>query len=141
MYKVGDVLRVTQPYSFTGTDKKCRWFVFLGRCHFAENPRNIFLCTTTTQLEKYRINKASVCVEFKADNSCFDRDCLLCLDELEDSFTEDAFISRFQPETKGNVGLYKLQEILQKLRQADVSPRIVQDIIDSFRLDEIPTCK
>ena len=139
MYKVGDVLRVSQPYSSTGTEAKCRWFVFLGRCHFAEIPRNIFLCTATTQLEKYKAHKYAVCVEFKAANSCFDRDCLLCLDELETSFTEDAFISKFQPEMKGSIGLDKLREILQKLKQADVSPRIVHDIAESFRLDGIPT--
>ena len=139
MHKVGDVLKVTVPYTSTGKEPKCRWFVFLGRLNFTENPRNAYLCTSTTEIDKYKNNKNSTWGEFKAESSCFDEDCLLCLDEIESSFTEDDFVNKFRPKEKGRITDEKLKEIAKKIKNADLAPKIIKDILDSFKLDEIPT--
>lgn len=34
MHKVGDVLKVTVPYTSTGKEPKCRWFVFFREAKF-----------------------------------------------------------------------------------------------------------
>lgn len=139
MYKVGDVVKSTAKYSSIGTDEKCRWFVFLGQLNFTESPRNIYLCTTTTQIKKYEQNKNSTWVEFEASKTCFDCDCILCLDELETAFTEQQFNDKFKPELKGRISDEKLKEIARKIRSADLSKKVIQDILDSFRKDEIST--
>lgn len=110
---------------------------FLGRLNFAENPRNAYLCTATTEIDKYKNNKNSTWVEFKAESSCFDKDCLLCLDEIESSFTEDDFVNKFKPEDKGRINEDKLREIAVKIKKADLAPKI--NILAAFKLDEIPT--
>ena len=78
-------------------------------------------------------------MEFKAETSCFDKDCLLCLDEIESSFTEDDFVNKFKPEDKGRISEDKLREIAVKIKKADLAPKIIKDILSSFKLDEIPT--
>ena len=139
MHKVGDVIRVTIPYTSTGNEPKCRWFVFLGRLNFTENPRNAYLCTTTTEIEKYKKKKSSAFIELKAEFSCFDEDCLLCLDEIESSFTEEEFDAKFKPENKGRLSTEQLKDIAKKIVTADLARKVIQDILDSFRLEGIPT--
>ena len=78
-------------------------------------------------------------MEFKAETSCFDKDCLLCLDEIESSFTEDDFINKFKPEDKGRISEDKLKEIAIKIKKADLAPKVIKDILASFKLDEVPT--
>lgn len=124
---------------YYGNDEKYRWFVFIGRQNFVDNPRCIYLCTTTTQIHKYKQNKKSVCVEFKEKDSCFISDCIVCLDEIETSFTEEEFNKKYKPEYKGMVSQEKLREIARKLKQADISPKVIKDILDSFKKDEVPT--
>lgn len=97
------------------------------------------MCTSTTEIDKYKNNKNSTWVEFKAESSCFDEDCLLCLDEIESSFTEDDFVNKFRPKEKGRITDEKLKEIAKKIKNADLAPKIIKDILDSFKLDEIPT--
>lgn len=139
MYKVGDVLKTTVPYTSTGKDAKNRWFVYLGKVNFAQNPRNIFLFTTTTQIQKYKDDPKCVYVEFKAKDSVFEEDCLLCLDSIEDSFTEDVFNDKYMPEYKDRLSEGKLIEIAQKIKMADIAPIVIKDIISSFRADGIKT--
>lgn len=140
MLRVGDVVKISKPYSAIGDDEKLRWFVFLGRLDFSQNPRNAYFCTTTTQIKKYKRIKASSCVEFKANpDSCFSEDCLLCLDEIESSFTEEDFVAKFNPEFKGRISDEKLKEIVQKVQEADLPKIVKDDILFSFRVDEIPT--
>lgn len=139
MLKVGDVVKSTVLYTSTGKEPKCRWFVFLGRMNFVESPRNIYLCTTTTEIDKYKAFKPSVCVEFKAQSSCFTDDCLLCLDEIESNFTEEEFNKKYKPDLKGQVSDDKLHEIVTKIKKADLAPKIIRDILEAFRLDGIST--
>lgn len=138
MYKVGDVLKTTVLYTTTGREPKCRWFVFLGRLNFTNNPRNIYLCTATTQIQRYKENN-SVYVFFSEHSSCFEKDCIICLDEIEDSYTEKEFNDRYKPEIKGRISDDKLKEIATKIRRADLSPKVIGDIVDSFKRDGIPT--
>lgn len=139
MHKVGDVIKVTIPYTSTGNEPKLRWFVFLGRLSFIENPRNAYLCTTTTEIEKYKQNKQSTWVEFKQGTSCFEEDCLLCLDEIESNFTEEEFDNKFKPDFKGHLSEEQLKTIARKIIKADLAPKIIKDILESFRLEGIPT--
>ncbi len=139
MYKVGDVLKATKAYTSTGTDAKNRWFVCLGRVNFTRIPRNVFLCTTTTQIQRYEGTKKSSCVFFSSRDTCFTDDCLLCLDEIEDAFTEEEFNEKYNPEFRGRLSDGKLKEIARKLAQADIPKAVMNDILDSFRKDGIAT--
>lgn len=139
MYKIGTVIRTTLPYKSFGVDEKERWFVFLGRVNFTRSPRNIYLCTTTTQIQKYKENPSSTYVFFSEKNSCFDRDCILCLDEIEDSYTETEFNLKFKPEYKGEITKEKLREIAIKIKKADLPKIIIDDILESFKLEGIST--
>ena len=63
----------------------------------------------------------------------------MCLDEIESSFTEDDFVNKFRPKEKGRITDEKLKKIAKKIKNADLAPKIIKDILDSFKLDEIPT--
>lgn len=139
MYKVGDVVKTTVLYTSTGKEAKKRWFVYLGKVDFTQNPRNIFLCTTTTEMEKYKENKDCVYVEFSPETSIFEEECLLCLDYLETSYTEDKFNEIYKPELKGRLTEEKLKEIARKIDKADLPKKIKNDILQSFRVDSVST--
>lgn len=138
MPKVGDVFRTEEKYSSTGFDAKSRWFIYLGRVSAFQKPQNIFLCTTTTQLKSYSEVPQKALVYFYQKDGLFDKDCLVYLKDIKTEFTQEKFDS-YSPVYKGNIGMDKLHEIIQKLKNVGISKHILQDILESFRLDGIPT--
>lgn len=84
MPKIGDVFRTEKDYTSTGREAKPRWFVYLGRVSVFEEPRNIYLCTTTTQISSVRYKNLSSdsLVYFYRKDGLFESDCLLYLEVL-----------------------------------------------------------
>lgn len=139
MPKVGDVFRTEKDYTSTGFDPKPRWFIYLGKVSVFNNPQNIFLCTTTTQLQNYKSEPQNTLVYFFKKDGLFTEDCLAYLKSIETGFTFEKFTTYYEPVFKGNIGYNKLREIILKLKSIGISRRIMQDILDSFRLDGVPT--
>lgn len=138
MHDVGDVFRTEEPFTSTGSDAKSRWFIYLGRVSCFEKPLNIFLCTTTTQLQNY-IQRPNTCiVYFYAKDGIFTKDCLIDLESIQTNWTQEKF-ETFRPVWKGRLSIEKLKEIVQKIKNVNISRKILKDILESFRLANIPT--
>ena len=138
MPKVGDVFRVEKEYTSTGNNAKQRWFIYLGKVSVFQNPQNIFLCTTTTNLSLYSDLPKNTIVYFSQGNGLFTENCLIYLKTIKTEFTQEKF-DEYDPIFKGNIGKDKLHEIITKLKTAGIAQRLLQDILNSYRLDGIPT--
>lgn len=138
MPKVGDVFRVEKEYTSTGNNAKQRWFIYLGKVSVFQNPQNIFLCTTTTNLPLYASLPKNTIVYFNKKDGLFTENCLIYLKTITTEFTQEKF-DEYNPVFKGNIGSNKLREIIIKLKTVGIAQRLLQDILNSFRLDGIPT--
>lgn len=140
MPKIGDVFRTEKDYTSTGREAKPRWFVYLGRVSVFEEPRNIYLCTTTTQISSVRYKNLSSdsLVYFYRKDGLFESDCLLYLEDIISQFTEQKF-KEYNPVYKGNIGNKKLSEIIRKIKTVEISGKIKRDILESFRLEGVST--
>lgn len=140
MPKFGDVFRTEKEYTSTGKEAKPRWFIYLGQVSCFETPKNIYLCTTTTQLKSKRYQNLSpeYLVYFYKKNGIFESDCLIYLEDIITQFTQSDF-DEYEPVYKGNIGNDKIIEIIKKLKLIDVANKIKKDIFAFCQREGIST--
>lgn len=144
---VGDVIRWDNfPYPKAG-DVKARWFIYLGRTSVLQSPVFAYLCTTTTQIDKFaaggeRANHAYRKFDSK-QFSIFETDCILDFDE--EIYTVDiAVVERCQHniETKGKLDVETMRNIYKQFNRPGVLSRITMiDIHESYNRDGIEGLK
>lgn len=140
MPKFGDVFRTQKEYTSTGKEAKPRWFIYLGQVSYFETPKNIYLCTTTTQInsQRYKNVDSSSLIYFYCKDGLFETDCLIYLDDIITNFTQEDF-DKYLPIYKGNIGKDKILEIIRKLKSVDISNKIKKDIFEFCQLEGIST--
>ncbi len=140
MPKFGDVFRTEKDYTSTGKEAKPRWFIYLGQVSCFESPKNIYLCTTTTQMnsQRYKNVGSDSLVYFYSRGGLFESDCLIYLEDIITQFTQNDF-DEYEPVYKGNIGKDKIVEIIRKLKSAGISNKIKKDIFAFCQLEGIST--
>lgn len=117
---VGDVIWWNEfPYP-KGVGIKARWFICLGRSSVFHTPVFTYLCTTTTQIEKFESGgprAGHALKRFDIKNfPVFDRECVLDLDEELYEIDENA-IDRHHSniEIKGSLDENTMRDIYKQL--------------------------
>ncbi len=144
---VGDVIWWNEfPYPKDG-GIKARWFIYLGRSSVFHAPIFTYLCTTTTQIEKFesggpRTGHASKRFDIK-NFPVFDRECVLDFDEELYEINENIIDRhRFNIEIKGSLDENTMRNIYKQLLRSGICSKVIlRDIHESYNRDGITGLK
>jgi hypothetical protein len=140
---IGDVIFWNDfPYPKDG-EIKARWFIYLGRSPALLSPIFAYLCTTTTQLEKFEPGGKRAGHAFRRFDtknfSIFERNCILDFDEEIYNIDADILIRcAANIESKGRLDENTMRNIYKLfLSSGTCSPMIMRDIYNSYNMSGI----
>lgn len=137
--EVGTVFRWNNfPFQKYGSEVKARWFVCVGSSGLFAQIAMVYLCTTTTQTDKFkgggnRCNHS----HFKFEISQFpefEEDCVIDFDEKPYSMEKNRLLSyKDDIETRGKLNDNILRMVYKRLQQSGLLSYVEKcDIYDSF---------
>jgi hypothetical protein len=119
-----------------GTEKKARWFIYLGESGPFFKPTIAYISTTTTNINEFKkggsLQSHDYCV-FSAKTSPFEEDCILDYDNQPYSPLREKLLNNADIEIKGKFDTNTMKMIYNRLiKSSAISPIILQDIHESF---------
>jgi hypothetical protein len=146
--EVGTVFRWNNfPNPKYGKETKARWFIYIGSSGRFAQIAVLYLCTTTTQLEKFQAfgnRQGHSCFTFETNQfKMFDEDCVIDFDEKPYRVTPSKLTAHQKDiSIKGKIDEQKLRMIYNRLlRSMPLSPKELNDIHDSLNMAGITGLK
>jgi hypothetical protein len=129
--EIGTVFKwINYPKQRDGITKD-RWFVYLGTSSIVVKPLNVFIFTTTSQINLYesgnkRENKKNT-IYFKAGDFGFDLDCILDVFNFQNNWTIEEF-EKYKDnfDIKEKVSDEKLKIIYEKILKENSIQKIIK---------------
>lgn len=119
-----------------GTEIKARWFICLGDSGPFAVTITVYLCTTTTQIEKYQAGGPRHGHDhhvLKASPQLFDADCVIDFEEAPYAKAEQEILGNPDIEIKGRLDEQTLRMIWNRIVRSDrYSLKILHDIHASY---------
>ena len=131
------------PFRKEGKEKD-RYFIYFGKSHYPENPINVFLITTTSNVNEYEegARKNHIYYKFKAGYFGFVEDCILDLDSCYSIKEENFAKHEDDMEEKGKLPETVLKNIYNLiLKSKNISMKVKQDIHYNYNLEGITGLK
>ena len=115
---------------------KDRWFVYLGKYRYGDTNKNLYLFTTTTQMQYYLPGgerEKKIRISFKGGNYGFEKDCILDIDFGPEAIPEINLYDNSNITVKGLLPENILRQIHNLIeRTKHISPKVKMDIHNSY---------
>ncbi len=146
--EVGTVFRWDNfPDARYGSEEKARWFICVGFSGKFAQIAMVYLCTTTTQLEKFKKtgSRAAHSKHIFTTNQfqCFEQDCAIDFDERPYPLEKSKLsVCQKDIEIRGSIDKNTLRMIYNRFfRSRSMSYKEIVDIHDSFNMAGITGLK
>jgi len=139
--KLGSVF-IWRNFPFQGDGKvKDRYFIYLGKSRYPDNPIMVFLITATSRVHYYEEGEIRIrhnYIKFKSGQFCFAKDCIVDVDSIDNLKEMDFLNHKKDIEEKTVLTEFILKKIYNLiLKSKYISMKIKQDIHTNYNFDGI----